>query len=56
MVLHLGVVALHHHMLGDNPRMVFLHYYGRGPATQLAQGFRAALEQLGKSKPVPMKH
>jgi hypothetical protein len=33
---NLEVVALHHHMLGDSPRMVFLHYYGRGPATQLA--------------------
>jgi hypothetical protein len=47
---NLEVVALHHHMIGDNPRMVFLHYYGRGPATTLAQGFRAALDQLGKGK------
>ncbi len=47
---NLEVVALHHHMLGDTPRMVFLHYYGRGPATTLAQGFRAALDQLGKGK------
>jgi hypothetical protein len=47
---NLEVVALHHHMLGDTPRMVFLHYYGRGPAAALAQGFRAALDQLGKGK------
>ncbi len=54
---NLEVVALHHHMLGDNPRMVFLHYYGRGPATTLAQGFRAALDQLGKGKTgMQMKH
>jgi hypothetical protein len=46
---NLEVVALHHHMLGDSPRMVFLHYYGRGPAAQLATGFRAALDQLGKA-------
>jgi hypothetical protein len=45
---NLEVVALHHHMLGENPRIIFLHYYGRGPATTLAQGFRAALDQLGK--------
>ncbi len=44
----LEVVALHHHMLGENPRIIFLHYYGRGPATRLAQGFRAALDELGK--------
>ncbi|GAB3220026.1 DUF1259 domain-containing protein [Spirosoma arcticum] len=44
----LEVVALHHHMLGEQPRTVFLHYYGRGPATDLAKGFRAALDQLGR--------
>ncbi|WP_461130773.1 DUF1259 domain-containing protein [Spirosoma aerophilum] len=44
----LEVVALHHHMLGEQPRTVFLHYYGRGPAVELAKGFRAALDQLGK--------
>jgi hypothetical protein len=47
---NLEVVALHHHMLGDNPRIVFLHYYGRGQAATLAQGFRVALDQLGKEK------
>jgi hypothetical protein len=54
---NLEVVALHHHMLGESPRIIFLHYYGRGPATTLAQGFRAALDQLGKSKNgTQMKH
>ncbi len=45
---NLEVVALHNHMLGDDPHMIFLHYYGQGPATTLAQGFRAALNELGK--------
>ncbi|MGV3541084.1 MAG: DUF1259 domain-containing protein [Rufibacter sp.] len=45
---NLEVVALHHHMLGDEPHMIFLHYYGQGPATTLAQGFRAALNELGR--------
>jgi hypothetical protein len=45
---NIEVVALHNHMLGDNPRMIFLHYLGRGPALTLATGFRAALNQLGK--------
>ncbi|AKD04269.1 DUF1259 domain-containing protein [Pontibacter korlensis] len=44
----LEVVALHNHMLGDDPRMVFLHYYGQGEASALARGFRAALDELGK--------
>ena len=50
----LEVVAVHNHMLGDTPRMMFLHYYGRGPAAALAQGFRAALDQLGQANPKPM--
>jgi hypothetical protein len=45
---NLEVVALHHHMLGDAPKIIFLHYYGRGEATKLAAGFRAALNELGK--------
>ncbi|WP_426062053.1 DUF1259 domain-containing protein [Hymenobacter sp. B1770] len=31
---NLEVVAVHNHMLFDQPRMMFLHYYGRGPAAQ----------------------
>jgi hypothetical protein len=45
---NLEVVAVHNHMLGENPRIIFLHYYGRGAASTLAQGFRAALNELGK--------
>lgn len=44
----LEVVALHHHMLGEDPRILFLHYYGTGPAAELAGGFRAALDELGR--------
>ncbi|HQS22865.1 MAG TPA: DUF1259 domain-containing protein [Sediminibacterium sp.] len=47
---NIEVVAVHNHMLGDKPHMIFLHYLGRGPALQLAKGFRAALDQLGKGK------
>jgi hypothetical protein len=53
---NIEVVALHNHMLGDNPRMIFLHYLGKGQATALAQGFRAALDQLGKSRGMSMMH
>ncbi|WP_310590192.1 DUF1259 domain-containing protein [Dyadobacter pollutisoli] len=45
---NLEVVALHNHMFGENPRIIFLHYYGRGAAARLAAGFRAALDVLGK--------
>jgi hypothetical protein len=46
----LSVVAIHHHMTETNPTIFFLHYWGTGPADKLAKGFKAALDQLGKSK------
>jgi hypothetical protein len=47
----LEVVALHHHMIGLHPTIIFLHYWGKGPADKLATGFKAALGQLGKHEP-----
>lgn len=47
----LNVVAIHNHMIGTQPQIIFLHYWGRGPASQLAAGFKAALDQLGKARP-----
>jgi hypothetical protein len=44
----LDVVAIHHHMTNSKPVVIFLHYWGRGPAEKLATGFKAALDELGK--------
>ncbi len=44
----LEVVAVHHHMIGSQPTIIFLHYWGQGPVDKLATGFRAALDELGK--------
>lgn len=38
------VVALHNHMLDEEPRLFFLHYWGKGPATELARALRSALD------------
>jgi len=43
----IDVVAIHHHMTGTNPPIIFLHYWGKGPAQKLATGFRSALDQTG---------
>ena len=51
MALHkhnLNVIAVRSQIIGEQPRMMFLHYYSSGPAMTLAQGFRAALDELGK--------
>jgi hypothetical protein len=42
------VVALHNHMLHEQPRIFFLHYWGIGPAEKLAMGLKEALNQTGK--------
>jgi hypothetical protein len=39
----INIVAIHQHMIGENPRMIFLHYYGRGKALALAQAVKAAI-------------
>jgi Domain of Unknown Function (DUF1259) len=44
----LDVVAIHHHMTSDRPVIIFLHYWGTGPADKLAMGFKAAVNELGK--------
>jgi len=44
----LNVVAIHNHMTGGEPTIYFLHYWGTGPAQKLADGFKAALNELGK--------
>jgi len=45
----INVVAIHHHMTGESPRVIFLHYWGIGPTEQLAKGLRAALDRTGNS-------
>ena len=42
------VVALHNHMVHEQPRIFFLHYWGVGNAEQLAKGLKAAIDQTGK--------
>jgi len=39
----INVVAIHQHMTGEQPRIMFLHYWGVAPASDLAKGLRAAL-------------
>jgi Domain of Unknown Function (DUF1259) len=40
----INVVAIHSHMSGENPKILFMHYWGRGPAAQLAQSLRKVLD------------
>lgn len=47
------VVALHNHMIHEQPRIFFLHYWGVGSAEKLARGLREALNQTGKGNKMP---
>ena len=40
----ISIVAIHNHLIQEEPRYVFLHYWGKGPAAILAQGLKAALD------------
>ena len=44
---NINIVAIHNHMVEDQPRYIFLNYWGRGSAVELARGIRAALGGLG---------
>src|SRR5206468_8985411 len=34
----INVVAIHSHMIHEQPRILFLHFWGKGPADGLARG------------------
>jgi hypothetical protein len=40
----INVVAIHQHMVGEEPRIMFLHYWGIGSTATLASGLKAALD------------
>jgi hypothetical protein len=44
------VVAVHNHMVHEEPRIFFLHYWGIGPVDKLSKGLKAALDETGKAK------
>ncbi len=45
------VTALHSHMLGEEPRLYFMHYWAEDDAVKLAQGLRAGLERTRSKAP-----
>src|SRR5207244_4952624 len=38
------IVALHNHMIGEQPAFFFLHFWGKGSTQGLARGVKSALE------------
>jgi hypothetical protein len=44
----IDVVAIHQHMTGEQPRVMFLHYWGTGRTADLASALKAALARTGQ--------
>jgi len=44
----INIVAIHNHMTLEEPRYVFLHYWGRGPAMELATAVKNALDKTAR--------
>lgn len=40
----IDIVAIHNHMTGESPRILFLHYWGIGTTRELAAGVKAAFD------------
>lgn len=45
----INIVAIHSHMTHEQPRILFFHYWGRGPAKKLAEAIQGALLVSGLS-------
>jgi len=43
-----NIVAIHSHMENESPRIIFLHYWGVGPAADLAKAVKEALDTTKK--------
>ncbi|MBE44162.1 MAG: hypothetical protein CMO16_03135 [Thaumarchaeota archaeon] len=53
---NINIVAIHNHMTFEQPRFIFIHYWGRGKVTDLALGLKSALDKIHDPDLVTMKN
>ena len=46
----IDVTAIHNHMLTEEPRIIFMHFWANDDAIKLAKALRAALDKTASSK------
>ena len=46
----IAVTALHSHMLDEEPRLYFMHFWAKGDSLKLAQGLSSALDVTNSAK------
>ena len=47
----IGITALHSHLIGETPRLYFMHFWANDDAVKLARGLRAALDETNSRRP-----
>jgi biotin operon repressor len=47
----IDIVEVHNHMLNDQPRLFYLHFWTTGDGTRLAKAIRPALDATNLAKP-----
>ena len=52
----INIVAIHNHMSDEEPQLIFLHYWGKGRALQLAVALRSVLDEQAGVRPGAAKH
>jgi hypothetical protein len=48
---HIAITALHSHMMDEEPRLFFMHFWAVDDAPTLARGLRAALDRMAIKRP-----
>ena len=49
---HLGTTAVHNHLVGENPRLIYVHFHGEGPAVDMARRLDSVIALTGTPRPV----
>jgi hypothetical protein len=50
---NIQITALHSHMLLEEPRLFFLHFWAEDDAVLLARGLRSALDRMNVARAAP---
>lgn len=53
---NLHIVALHNHMIGEQPAIYFVHFWGKGKASELATAFKDALAVQTKANGLALRN
>jgi hypothetical protein len=47
---NIEIASVHNHMLDEEPRLIFMHFWANDDALKLAKGLRAALDETGPKR------